>query len=324
MGGITLGADPIVTAVSITSALRGWPVPAFIIRKEPKKHGTAQWIEGTMNLREGMRVAILEDVVTTGASTLKAIERAVLSGLVVARVLCLVDRNEGGAEAVAAAGYRVEPRFVKEDVENACPRVRRGGPGRPAGRGVRRGAAPGRSPCTRRSPARLPMPGDGRPYAHPGGPRRVDTRFVFSATWLSEAWVKAFAEEYSSIYYLDPARSGRVIGLWRGESDRYVRFFVALWVPDDRGNDLEKPGSIWSLRLVRSDEKDFEPAYVRATSLRPEEVSRFFPYSGAWYRSYEVAFPKEADSPPEPPKEGAPRLKLVLAGVQGRAVLTWR
>jgi orotate phosphoribosyltransferase len=119
VGGITLGADPIVSAVSITSALRGWPVPAFIIRKEPKKHGTAQWIEGTKNLREGMRVAILEDVVTTGASTLKAIERAVLSGLVVARVLCLVDRNEGGAEAVAAAGYRVEPMFVKEDVENA-------------------------------------------------------------------------------------------------------------------------------------------------------------------------------------------------------------
>jgi orotate phosphoribosyltransferase len=71
------------------------------------------------NLREGMRVAILEDVVTTGASTLKAIERAQLCGLVVARVLCLVDRNEGGADAVAGAGYRVEPMFMKEDVENA-------------------------------------------------------------------------------------------------------------------------------------------------------------------------------------------------------------
>jgi orotate phosphoribosyltransferase len=119
VGGITLGADPIVTAVSLASVQRGWPVPAFIIRKEPKKHGTAQWIEGMKNLRRGMRVAILEDVVTTGASTLRAIERAVLSGLVVARVLCLVDRNEGGAAAVAAAGYRVEPMFLKEDVENA-------------------------------------------------------------------------------------------------------------------------------------------------------------------------------------------------------------
>ncbi len=119
VGGITLGADPIVTAVSLTSVSRGWPVPAFIIRKEPKKHGTAQWIEGMKNLWQGMRVAILEDVVTTGASTLRAIERAGLSGLVVARVLCLVDRNEGGAAAVAAAGYRVEPMFLKEDVENA-------------------------------------------------------------------------------------------------------------------------------------------------------------------------------------------------------------
>src|SRR5512135_2791147 len=117
-GGITLGADPIVTAVSLTSALRGWPVPAFIIRKEPKKHGTGQWIEGTKNLRPGMRVAILEDVVTTGGSTIRAIERAVLSELVVARVLCLVDRNEGGSEAVAAAGYRIEPMFLREDVEN--------------------------------------------------------------------------------------------------------------------------------------------------------------------------------------------------------------
>ncbi len=119
VGGITLGADPIVTAVSLTSALRGWPIPAFIIRKEPKKHGTAQWIEGTKNLKPGMRVAILEDVVTTGASTMRAIERAVESGLVVARVLCIVDRNEGGAQAVAETGYAIEPMFLKEDVENA-------------------------------------------------------------------------------------------------------------------------------------------------------------------------------------------------------------
>lgn len=119
VGGITLGADPIVTAVSLTSALRGTPIPAFIIRKEPKKHGTEQWIEGTRNLRPDMRVAIVEDVVTTGASTLRAIERAEKGGLVVSRVLCLVDRNEGGAEFLAGKGYRLEPMFLKEDVENA-------------------------------------------------------------------------------------------------------------------------------------------------------------------------------------------------------------
>jgi len=118
VGGITLGADPIVTAVSLTSALRGRPIPAFIIRKEPKKHGTAQWIEGMKNLRPGMRVAIVEDVVTTGASTLRAIERAEETGLIVSRVLCIVDRNEGGADAVAREGYRLESMFLKEDVEN--------------------------------------------------------------------------------------------------------------------------------------------------------------------------------------------------------------
>jgi orotate phosphoribosyltransferase len=119
VGGITLGADPIVTAVSLTSALRGNPIPAFIIRKEPKKHGTSQWIEGIKNLRKGMKVAIVEDVVTTGASTLRAIERAEEAGLVVSRVLCLVDRNEGGAEFLAERGYRLEPMFRKEDVESA-------------------------------------------------------------------------------------------------------------------------------------------------------------------------------------------------------------
>jgi orotate phosphoribosyltransferase len=119
VGGITLGADPIVTAVSLTSALRGTPIPAFIIRKEPKKHGTAQWVEGSKNLKPGMRVAIVEDVVTTGASTLRAIERAEEVGLLVVRVLCIVDRNEGGAEFLSEKGYRLEPMFRKEDVENA-------------------------------------------------------------------------------------------------------------------------------------------------------------------------------------------------------------
>src|SRR4030065_412104 len=108
VGGITLGADPIVTAVSLTSALRKNPIPAFIIRKEPKKHGTSQWVEGMKNLRPGMRVAIVEDVVTTGASTLRAIERAEGGGLVVSRVLCIVDRNEGGAEFLSGRGYRLE------------------------------------------------------------------------------------------------------------------------------------------------------------------------------------------------------------------------
>jgi hypothetical protein len=150
----------------------------------------------------------------------------------------------------------------------------------------------------------------------------LDTRFILSATWLSPDWVRAFSEEYANIYYLDAERKEKVISRWKGESERHVRFFVALFVPDDRGNDLEKPGTLWSLRLVRADEKDFQPAYLRKADLRPEEIARFFPYTGTWYRAYEVAFAKEAMEGP-PPKPGDPRLKLVLSGVQGRAVLAW-
>jgi hypothetical protein len=152
----------------------------------------------------------------------------------------------------------------------------------------------------------------------------LDTRFILSATWLSGPWMTAFSEEYSNIYYLDAARRDRVISQWRGESEKHVRFFVALYVPEERGNDLEKPGTLWSLRLVRSDEKDFEPVYIRKSSLRPEEISRFFPYSGTWYRGYEVAFPKEAGELAGTPRPGYPRMKLVLSGVEGRAVLSWQ
>ncbi|HSL92010.1 MAG TPA: hypothetical protein VK863_05115 [Candidatus Limnocylindrales bacterium] len=150
----------------------------------------------------------------------------------------------------------------------------------------------------------------------------LDTRFILSATWLSPEWVRSFSEEYSNIYYLDAERKEKVIGEWKGESERHVRFFVALFVPEERGNDLEKPGTLWSLRLVRADEKDFEPVYIRKSDLRPEEISRFFPYSGTWYRAYEVAFAMEAMEE-APRRPGAPRLKLVLSGVQGRAVLAW-
>jgi len=151
----------------------------------------------------------------------------------------------------------------------------------------------------------------------------LELRFILSATWLSEAWVNAFTEEYSNIYYLDAPRRERMIAQWRGESQKYVRFFVALYLPDEKGNDLETTGTLWSLRLVRADEKDFAPVYVRKASLRPEEISRFFPYSGTWYRAYEVAFPKEAVEASSAAAAGEPRLKLVLTGVQGRAVLAW-
>ena len=99
VGGLTLGADPLATATSIISLQSGRPRAAFIVRKEPKGHGTGQWIE-TTKLPAGAKVVILEDVVTTGAATLKAIERARLAGFTVLHALGLVDRLEGGREAV--------------------------------------------------------------------------------------------------------------------------------------------------------------------------------------------------------------------------------
>lgn len=150
----------------------------------------------------------------------------------------------------------------------------------------------------------------------------LDTRFIVSATWLSMEWVRAFSGEYADIYYLDSARKEKVTAQWKAESESHVRFFVALFTPDDRENDLDKSGTLWSLRLVRGDGKDFEPVYVRKSGLRTEEIARFFPYSGTWYRAYEAAFPKEAAGGNHS-QEGAPLLKLVLSGVQGRAVLVW-
>jgi orotate phosphoribosyltransferase len=118
VGGMTLGADPMVSAVALVSYLEGTPIPAFIIRKEPKGHGTGQWIEGKKNLPPRAPVAIVEDVVTTGGTTLKAVERAEQEGLRVVRVLALVDRQEGGAEAISRAGFSLEALFVKSDLES--------------------------------------------------------------------------------------------------------------------------------------------------------------------------------------------------------------
>lgn len=116
IGGPTLGADPIVTAVAVVSHLEGHPIRAFIVRKEPKKHGKGLWIEGDKGLRKGMRVAVVEDVVTTGASLLKAIEVCEGFGLEVVQVLALVDREEGGREALRERGYELEAVFRRADL----------------------------------------------------------------------------------------------------------------------------------------------------------------------------------------------------------------
>ena len=116
VGGMTLGADPLVTAVSVVSFLEGQALPAFIVRKEPKSHGTENYIEGRENLKEGARVALLEDVVTTGGTLLQVIERVKSQGFGIGMVATIVDRQEGGAEALAAHGYTLLSLFNREEL----------------------------------------------------------------------------------------------------------------------------------------------------------------------------------------------------------------
>jgi len=115
VGGMTMGADPIASATSLTSFLERGPLPAFYVRKEPKGHGSNQWLEGKKSIPAGARVAVVEDVVTTGASTLKAVERVRSEGFSVLGVVALVDREEGGRQAVEAAGLPLRALFHRSD-----------------------------------------------------------------------------------------------------------------------------------------------------------------------------------------------------------------
>jgi orotate phosphoribosyltransferase len=96
IGGLTFGADPMAIATAFVSELKATPMNAFSIRKTQKDHGIVRWIEGDMN--PGQRVVIIDDVVTTGGSTIQAIERARSEGLEVVKAVILVDRQEGGLE----------------------------------------------------------------------------------------------------------------------------------------------------------------------------------------------------------------------------------
>jgi orotate phosphoribosyltransferase len=105
VGGLTLGADPISYAISYASASSDHPLRAFTVRKEAKAHGTGKLLEGPV--REGDCVAIIEDVITTGGSALRAIEAVRNAKVSVAGVLALVDREEGGRQAIEKAGVSV-------------------------------------------------------------------------------------------------------------------------------------------------------------------------------------------------------------------------
>ena len=103
VGGPTLGADPIVATVALAGHLAGERIPAFIVRKEAKVHGTGQAIEGA--LAPGARVAIIDDTCTTGGSLFHAIEAAEAAGCTVVTVMAVLDRREGGGDAIREKGY---------------------------------------------------------------------------------------------------------------------------------------------------------------------------------------------------------------------------
>jgi orotate phosphoribosyltransferase len=115
VGGLTLGADPIVTAVAYASFLAQSPLDAFIVRKEPKGHGLNQYIEGGHALQSDSEVVIVEDVVTSGASGLEAAKRASERGWKVLGIISVVDRQEGGRQAIESCGYSFYSLHTKGD-----------------------------------------------------------------------------------------------------------------------------------------------------------------------------------------------------------------
>jgi len=113
IGGPTLGADPIVSGVTILSHLYGQSIPLFIVRKEPKGHGTQSQVEGCEV--QGKRVVLVEDVITTGGSLLKAVDVVQTLGGIIVNMISIVDREQGGREAFAKAGLSYTPIFsIKE------------------------------------------------------------------------------------------------------------------------------------------------------------------------------------------------------------------
>ncbi|MDJ0694404.1 orotate phosphoribosyltransferase [Mastigocoleus sp. MO_188.B34] len=124
VAGLTLGADPIVTAVSVISAQNKRPIPALIIRKEAKGHGTKAYIEGP-NLPPGAKIIVLEDVVTTGQSAMKAVTRLRDAGYTVEQVISLVDRLQGGAELYQSAGLKFSAIFSITEIQKRFRELRR-------------------------------------------------------------------------------------------------------------------------------------------------------------------------------------------------------
>lgn len=126
VGGMSIGADPIAGAVTALSYMTPHPLNAFMVRKEAKGHGTRRRVEGPP-LKPGDRVAIVEDVITKGGSSLQAIEAVEAEGATVCRVLVLVDRRQGGVQALEERGYKVQAFFSIDEIRERARRLQGGG-----------------------------------------------------------------------------------------------------------------------------------------------------------------------------------------------------
>jgi orotate phosphoribosyltransferase len=115
VGGMSIGADPVTGAVVTMAGVAGLPLKGFMVRKEAKGHGTGAWLEGPLP-EPGATITVLEDVVTTGGSSLKAVTQLRQAGYTVNRVVTIVDRQEGGQAAMAAAGLELVSLFLLEEV----------------------------------------------------------------------------------------------------------------------------------------------------------------------------------------------------------------
>jgi orotate phosphoribosyltransferase len=115
VGGLTAGADPLVVATSLVALRQGWKLPGFFVRDEQKTHGTERVIEGSVT--DGMNVVIVDDVITTGRSVMKAIRPVEKQGARVLQVLILVDREEGGIGYLREQGYRAEALYSSSELQ---------------------------------------------------------------------------------------------------------------------------------------------------------------------------------------------------------------
>ena len=116
VGGMTMGADPLVSATTVLSHINKRPLNGLLVRKEAKGHGTGQFVEGLANFTAGQSVAMLEDVVTTGGSLITACKRVEDCGLKVELACAILDRQEGGKEAMQKAGYNLVALFTRQEL----------------------------------------------------------------------------------------------------------------------------------------------------------------------------------------------------------------